>query len=66
MIEIVDLNLGYFSIAELAVADKEEIRHVAQSTLHSEAEEDFPMAMANRAGALEHVRDLVNLISTLP
>jgi len=63
LIEIVDENLGWLSLDDLSEEERAKIKQVAQKTLMKTAEQEFPKTMANRAQVIEHVRELIDMIS---
>ena len=66
IIGIADENLGWLSLEELSDAEREEISRVAQESLMKIAEQDLPESLENRAEVLDHLRELVGMISSAP
>jgi hypothetical protein len=64
--EIVDENLGWLSLEDLSEEARTEIKDLAQNSLVSKGEQEFPRTMPNRAQVIDHLRELTEMISAMP
>jgi hypothetical protein len=64
--EIEENNLGWLSLPQLPESQRAEAERVIRGRLVTRAEEDLPQDMAHRAGVVNYIRGLADVLAGKP
>jgi|SRR3954466_6147671 hypothetical protein len=66
LMEIVEENLGWFGLSDYGPDAEHQFRTLIRTRLVQEASAEFSESMANRSGALDNLRQLVDAVESAP
>jgi hypothetical protein len=64
--EIEEFNLGFLSLPQLPAAQRAEVERVIRDRLVTRAEQDLPRDMERRAGVVDYIRGLADVLAGKP